>query len=69
MKIHKLTKIYNNVDAFITPSEFLKNKLIVNGFDKNKIMHLPTFTSPSENNDNIIGDLDYILAEFLKKKV
>ncbi len=68
MKIHKLTKIYNNVDAFITPSEFLKNKLIVNGFDKNKIMHLPTFTSPSENNDNIIGDYGLYFGRISEEK-
>ena len=34
MKIHSLLNIYKDVDAFITPSEFLKNKLVENGFDR-----------------------------------
>ena len=45
MKVHKAIKIYKYVDAFITPSEFLKKKLIQNGFDASKITCIPTFTS------------------------
>lgn len=45
MKVHKLMKIYDEVDAFITPSEFLENKLIINGFPKEKINCIPTFTA------------------------
>ena len=45
MKVHKAISIYRHVDAFITPSEFLKKKLIENGFDANKITCIPTFTS------------------------
>ncbi len=39
---HKILNIYNNVDIFISPSIFLKNKLEEMGFDK-KIVHLPNF--------------------------
>lgn len=45
MKVHKKTNIYKNVDAFITPSEFLKKKLAENGFDETKITCIPTFTA------------------------
>lgn len=45
MKIHNLIKVYNKVDVFITPSEFLKKKLIDNGFPAEKINCIPTFTA------------------------
>lgn len=45
MKVHSVLNIYKNVDAFITPSEFLKKKLAENGFDEKKIYCIPTFTS------------------------
>lgn len=44
MKVHRLLNIYKNVDAFVTPSKFLKEKLIENGFDEKKINCIPTFT-------------------------
>lgn len=44
MKIHKTMGIYDDIDAFITPSQFLKKKLIENGFDSQKIHSIPTFT-------------------------
>lgn len=45
MKLHDMLHIYDYVDAFVTPSEFLKKKLISNGFQKNKITCIPTFTT------------------------
>lgn len=52
MKFHKFINVYKDVDAFITPSNFLKNKLIENGFDKDKINLIPTFTIKNLNNDS-----------------
>lgn len=43
MKVHNLIKVYRDVDAFITPSEFLKKKLSSNSFDERKIHCIPTF--------------------------
>lgn len=43
MKIHHLLNVYKAVDAFITPSEFLKKKLSSNGFNERKIHCIPTF--------------------------
>lgn len=40
---HRTANIYKMIDYFITPSEFLKNKLIDYGFDSNKIVHIPNF--------------------------
>jgi glycosyltransferase involved in cell wall biosynthesis len=37
-----------NVDALLTPSRFLKTKLVENGLDENRIYHLPLFL-PREN--------------------
>lgn len=45
MKIHQAMKIYDKVDAFITPSLFLKNKLIENGYSQDRIYNIPTFTN------------------------
>lgn len=39
---HKILDIYSNVDVFISPSLFLKNKLHEMGFKK-EIIHLPNF--------------------------
>ncbi|HLD28613.1 MAG TPA: glycosyltransferase family 4 protein [Patescibacteria group bacterium] len=59
---HKLLKIYQkNVDLFIAPSEFVKNKLIAGGFDNKKIQVVPHFidTSNYPNASAKIGN--YIL--------
>ncbi len=45
MKLHRMIKIYDDVDAFITPSHFLENKLADNGFPKEKLHCIPTFTT------------------------
>lgn len=56
MKVHQMMNIYEDIDAFITPSEYLKDKLIANGFDEKKITCIPTFTaSKSEVSEPCIG--------------
>ena len=59
MKTHKWMKVYDKVDAFITPSNYLRQKLISNGFDGKKIVCIPTFAKDTEIEDSsktIIGD-------------
>lgn len=57
MKIHKWMNIYKDVDAFVTPSEYLRRKLIDNGFDEKKIHCIPTFTtSKTDVGEPVIGD-------------
>ncbi len=41
--MHDFLRLYNNVDNFITPSNFLRNKLIDYGIPKEKILKLPYF--------------------------
>ena len=45
MKFHKMINVYKDVYAFITPSEFLKKKLVLNGFEEKRIHCIPTFTA------------------------
>lgn len=69
MKIHALLNIYKDVDAFITPSEFLKNKLVENGFDQKKINCIPTFTaSKSEVGEPRIGDYGLYFGRITEEK-
>ena len=69
MKIHSLLNIYKDVDAFITPSEFLKNKLVENGFDREKINCIPTFTaSKSEVGEPRIGKYGLYFGRISEEK-
>ncbi len=45
MKVHKIMRIYQQLDAVITPSRFLMDKLSANGFEGSRINHIPTFTT------------------------
>ncbi len=45
MKVHSFLHVYDSVDAFVTPSNFLKRKLVDNGYDGSKIHCIPTFTT------------------------
>lgn len=57
---HKLLDIYDAVDAFISPSLFLKNKLGEMGFRK-RIIHLPNFVVRfEEGEEGIDGDREEI---------
>ena len=61
--------IYDYVDAFITPSEFLKNKLVANGFQKDKITCIPTFTSSRSTIDEpIVGDYGLYFGRVTEEK-
>jgi len=53
---HSIIDIYGNVDIFIAPSLFLKNKLIEMGFEK-EIVYLPNFIDLS-NFDKFTGDTE-----------
>jgi len=47
MRFQRLIRIYNDVDAFVTPSAFLRDKMIEAGFNADMIHHIPTFTAAS----------------------
>ncbi|SCJ73054.1 Capsular glucan synthase [uncultured Clostridium sp.] len=46
--IHEILKSYNLVDIFITPSRFLRDKLIEYGFEKDKVRYIPNFVNVYE---------------------
>ncbi len=69
MKVHKLIKVYEKVDAFVTPSGFLRQKLIDNGFDKNKINCIPTFTfSKTDIGEQEIGSYGLYFGRITEEK-
>lgn len=69
MKLHEMMKIYDDVDAFITPSEFLKKKLEENGFQKGKITCIPTFTSSKiKVGEPIVGSYGLYFGRITKEK-
>lgn len=69
MKVHKMLNIYKNVDAFITPSEFLKKKLVANGYDESKITCIPTFTaSKSAVGDPKVGSYGLYFGRVTEEK-
>lgn len=57
---NRLLDTYSNVTAFVSPSRFLLNKMINNGFSSDRLFHIPTFV----NNNlccNYNSDNNYIL--------
>lgn len=56
MKVHKSIGIYKKIDAYICPTKFLKEKLGENGFEKDKIHNIPTFTYVDKNVKENIGN-------------
>ena len=69
MKFHNFIHVYQGVDAFITPSEFLKKKLVANGFDEKKITCIPTFTaSKSEVGEAQLGSYGLYFGRITEEK-
>lgn len=48
LKIHYTKKTFDKIDAFICPSQFLKDKFIEAGFDGSKFFHVPSFIQSNE---------------------
>ena len=57
---HRLMHLRERVDLFLTPSTFLRNKLLESGFSPSKIVHLPLFL-PDEMFHGNIKDKGYLL--------
>ena len=57
---HRLMRVRGQVDAFLTPSAFLRNKLIKRGFSPEKVHHLPLFL-PAGMFDNSDKNEGYLL--------
>lgn len=52
MQIHRLMGIYKDIDAFVAPSQFLKNKLEEYGFPSDRIICIPTFVPQKETKNS-----------------
>ncbi len=57
---HNLLHVYEKVDAFISPSRFLADKVNGMGFEK-EIIHLPNFLDSSEYQSSYDTQSDYIV--------
>ena len=69
MQIHKLIKIYDDIDVFVTPSNFIKEKLTANGFEKKKIYCIPTFTADKREMDlPVIGTYGLYFGRLTEEK-
>lgn len=67
--IHRILRINELIDVFIAPSNFLRNKFLDYGFDKNKITHINNFL-PDEyfNNKKIRGDYALFVGRLSQEK-
>jgi len=61
MRVHKLLRIYEKVDLFVTPSGFMRQTLIREGFDERKVVHIPSFFPVNGAVQPAPGSGDYIL--------
>lgn len=69
MKIQSWMKVYDDVDAFVTPSQYLREKLIANGFAAEKIHCIPTFTSSSAKAEEpVLGQYGLYFGRIAEEK-
>ena len=47
MKLYANLKVFDDVDKYVTPSLFTRNKLIEGGIENHKVVHIPTFIDVS----------------------
>ncbi|MEW6382152.1 MAG: glycosyltransferase family 4 protein [bacterium] len=59
--IHRLMRVQAKVDYFLSPSAFLRNKLIDRGISQRKVKHLPLFIPDTSFHHNKEKDEGYIL--------
>ena len=58
--IHAFLRMRDLVDVFLTPSAFLRGKLLINGYQPEKVIHLPLFL-PNEQFCQSEKDESYLL--------
>lgn len=69
MYLHKWLKIYEkNVDLFIAPSQFLKNKMVEFGQDAEKITVLPNFINLLSGSTPPLGDYLLYTGRLVEEK-
>ena len=60
MYVHKLIRVYNNVDLFIAPSNFLRRKMIEYGVSPERVVRVPNFVASDQYIPNYTHD-DYFV--------
>jgi glycosyltransferase involved in cell wall biosynthesis len=68
MKVHQWMRVYDDVDLFITPSEFLRRKLAQNGFDDRRIRCVPTFSRSESAEEPPLGRYALYLGRITEEK-
>ncbi len=66
--LHRVMKISSMVDIFITPSEFLREKLIEYGFNKDKIICLNNFIDLDLSEKSESADYYYLFVGRLERE-
>ncbi len=61
MYVHRWLGIYDEIDLMVTPSSFMRSKLIEAGYDADRIVHLPSFYTGAVAAGNGPPDEDFIL--------
>ena len=61
MYVHRWMHVYDTVDLFITPSAFMRDRLIDAGFDGDRIVHLQSFYPGQISEIEEAEEEDYIL--------
>lgn len=51
MKLHRLMKLYEQVDAFVCPSSFMRDQLVDMGFGEDKVHYLPSLVNVEKRLD------------------
>ncbi len=59
--LHRFTKVYHKVSAFIAPTEFMRQDLISLGFPSERIFQVNTFVKPCTEPASLDEDNPYIL--------
>ncbi len=65
---HRLKKTFDKIDRYIVPSNFLRRKMLENGFPESKVVHIPGFVNvadfiPSYTSDGYITYIGRIAVE------
>ena len=60
--MHRIMNVNVLIDIFISPSQFLRNKMIEYGFQGDNIICLNNFNELEPNNDSSASDNYYLYA-------
>lgn len=68
MKIQKYIRVFDKVDLFITPSQFLRDKLVENGYGADRVINITTFTPDTEHDPYKPGDYGLYFGRMSEEK-